>query len=59
MTGKELRTALDILGWDKVELAERIGAHRNSVSRWLKRGCPIVVARYLKLKIAIKKTEDL
>lgn len=59
MTGKELRTALDILGWDNAELVRRIGTHRNSVLRWLKGGCPIAVARYLKLKLAIKKIEDL
>ena len=34
MTGKELRTIRDKLGWTQVQLAEVLGVTPNTVARW-------------------------
>ena len=48
---------LDYLGWSQAHLAEELGVHRNTVSRWLtgKTELPRYAFRFIRLAVLIKE----
>jgi DNA-binding transcriptional regulator YiaG len=54
MTPQELNQALDMLGWSKGDLAERLNVHRNTVSNWGRR-VPGYVAAYVMLALKVRR----
>jgi transcriptional regulator with XRE-family HTH domain len=60
MTGNELLTALETLGWTRAEFAAKTGVHRNTISRWVNGSVniPIVVAEYLTMAIDVKNAGE-
>ncbi len=49
MTGDELRQLLADLGWKQVDLARKLGIHRNTVSAWIADKPPKWAAEYVHL----------
>lgn len=54
---KQLIADLDILGWSQAHLAEELGVHRNTVSRWItgKGEVPRYAFRFVRLSVLIKE----
>ena len=50
MSGREMTEIIRDLGWTNLDLGMRVGAHRNTVTRWAKSSeVPGPVAAYLRL----------
>jgi len=49
----EFDEILSELGWTRIELARRLGLHRNTVSKW--KSPPDYVMAYLRLKVEVKR----
>ena len=49
MTGQELKSALERLGWSQAELGRRLGVHVNTVTNWVNNGAPPHVVEYLRV----------
>ena len=57
MTIPEFESALEALGWSRLELCRRLGLHRNTASKW--RGeVPQYVAEYLRVQLLAKESVD-
>lgn len=57
MSAEELKALMDAHGLTNKQLADLLGVHRNTVSRWLTaapKGTPIDAANALLIKTAIK-----
>jgi len=50
----DLRTQLDHLGWSPSDFVRRIGAHRNTVSRWLNGKAQINGAAKAYIELAVR-----
>jgi IS30 family transposase len=48
MTEPSFSSLLESIGWSNKELAQRLGRHEQTVSRWHKDGAPDYVMTYLK-----------
>jgi len=57
MTGDELKSFLKELGWRGSELARRVSASRNTVSRWVtgKTDIPGTVVAYVGIMLTLKR----
>lgn len=53
MTGNELEQALKQIGWQKADLAERLGLNPNTVSAWVKDAAPAYAVEYVKTLLAL------
>lgn len=49
MTGEALRDLLAAIGWKQVDLARKLGIHRNTVSAWIADKPPKWAAEYVYL----------
>lgn len=56
MDSADLRHVMAELGWTAGDLAERLGVHRNTVSRWRSGGSvPKFVAAYLDIVVRVRE----
>lgn len=53
MTGNELEQALKLIGWQKADLAERLGINPNTVSAWVKDEPPAYAVEYVKTLLTL------
>ncbi len=58
MTGDELRAALRVLGWKQIDIARRMGMHRNTIHDWIANDPPRWAAEYVGAMVAIKRLHD-
>lgn len=51
-----MQAALDALGWSRGSFADRLGIHRNTISKWNRSGeVPGYAAAFLSLAIEIRR----
>jgi transcriptional regulator with XRE-family HTH domain len=57
MIGRDLKAALDTLGWSQAEFARRIDVHPNTVSAWVndKPSISGPALAFLKLTLAVER----
>jgi len=54
MTPADLQSALNELGWSRLELGRKLGVHRNTVTGWNYK-VPKYVAAYVGLCVKVKR----
>ena len=59
MSPNELQTVLMELGWSQAELSRRVNVHPNTVTRWMRVGCSGPEVGYLKLRVHLKRMEEI